>query len=303
MNVHHLELFYYVVKHGGISAAVRAIPYGIQQPAVSGQMGKLEEDAGAKLFERSPFRLTAAGERLFAHVQPFFDNLDGVAAKLRESAEPELRLGGAELALRDHIPTVMQRLKKRFPRLRFSLRSGFQSQLEDWLREGQIDVAVTAVDARPPARLRRQRLFDVPLVLLTHRNSGVKSCEQLWARKRIPEPLIALPASSVVTRNFQSGLKKRGVAWPQSIEATSIELVADYVANGDGFGVSIALMPIVRRRDVRVLPLMGFAPMTVGAVWRGEPSPLVRALIEVVQGYAREQWPEWACAEPFPAGK
>lgn len=28
MNVHHLELFYYVAKHGGISAAVRRIPYG-----------------------------------------------------------------------------------------------------------------------------------------------------------------------------------------------------------------------------------------------------------------------------------
>ena len=38
MNVHHLELFYYVARHGGISAAVRYIPYGIQQPAVSGQM-------------------------------------------------------------------------------------------------------------------------------------------------------------------------------------------------------------------------------------------------------------------------
>ena len=26
MNVHHIELFYYVAKHGGISAAVRKIP-------------------------------------------------------------------------------------------------------------------------------------------------------------------------------------------------------------------------------------------------------------------------------------
>ena len=46
MNVHYLELFYYVAKHGGISAAVRKIPYGIQQPAVSGQMTKLEQELG-----------------------------------------------------------------------------------------------------------------------------------------------------------------------------------------------------------------------------------------------------------------
>ena len=113
MNVHHLELFYYVAKHGGISAAVRHIPYGIQQPAVSGQMRALEENAGAKLFERSPFRLTPAGEKLFAHVAPFFANLGAVAAALREGAEAELRIGASELVLRDHIPTVMRRLRAR----------------------------------------------------------------------------------------------------------------------------------------------------------------------------------------------
>ena len=38
MNIHHLELFYYVAKHEGISGAVRNMPYGIQQPAVSAQV-------------------------------------------------------------------------------------------------------------------------------------------------------------------------------------------------------------------------------------------------------------------------
>ena len=42
MNVHHLELFYYVARYGGIMPAVRNIPYGIQQPAVSGQVVQLE---------------------------------------------------------------------------------------------------------------------------------------------------------------------------------------------------------------------------------------------------------------------
>src|SRR3954462_15102852 len=90
MNVHHLELFYYVARHGGISAAVRHIPYGIQQPAVSGQMRALEEDVKAKLFERTPFRLTPAGERLYAHVQPFMENLASLTAQLQEESEPEL---------------------------------------------------------------------------------------------------------------------------------------------------------------------------------------------------------------------
>ena len=51
MNLHHVELFYHVAKHGGISRAVRHMPYGIQQPAVSSQILLLEQDLGVKLFD------------------------------------------------------------------------------------------------------------------------------------------------------------------------------------------------------------------------------------------------------------
>eukprot|EP01035_Chromulina_nebulosa_P014668 gene14668-19409_t len=220
--------------------------------------------------------------------------MDAVAARLRTAAEPELRLGGAELALRHHIPSVMQRVKQRVPRLRFSLHSGYQSTLETWLRDGQIDLAVTAVEARAPAKLRRLRLTDVPLVLLVPSACKVKSSEELFAQKKRTEPLISVPASGVVARNFQRGLKKRGVSWPQTVEATSIELVSDYVANGDGYGVSIAIAPIARKREVRVLPLTGFEPMTIGVLWRSEPSPLLQTVIDVVRAYAHETWPQWA---------
>ena len=72
MNVHHLELFYFVAKHGGIMPAVRNIPYGIQQPAVSAQVAQLEEFLGVTLFQRRPFALTPAGEKLFQFIAPFF---------------------------------------------------------------------------------------------------------------------------------------------------------------------------------------------------------------------------------------
>ena len=83
MNIHHLELFYYVARHGGITEAVRNIPYGIQQPAVSGQVAQLEEYLGVTLFQRRPFALTPAGEKLYQFVQPFFANLDLIASDLQ----------------------------------------------------------------------------------------------------------------------------------------------------------------------------------------------------------------------------
>jgi DNA-binding transcriptional LysR family regulator len=264
MNVHHLELFYYVARHGGISAAVRHIPYGIQQPAVSGQMRLLEESVGVKLFDRTPFKLTPAGERLFAHLQPFIENLQTVLNDLRHAAEPELRIGGAELVLRDHVPIVMQHLRAMHPRLRLSLHSGFQAQVEDWLRAGQIDVAITAIGPKPPARLRQFRLVRIPLVLLVHRTSPWKNASELWARKRIDEPLVGQPAVTSIMQGFQRDLKTRSVKWRQVVEATSVELITRYVANGEGCGVNLGIPSINRHREVRVLPLDGFEPMTMG---------------------------------------
>ena len=181
MNIHHLELFYYVAQHGGISRAVRHIPYGIQQPAVSSQMLLLEEDLGTRLFERSPFRLTEEGRKLFAFVRPFFENLDAVAARLRKQAVPLLRIGTSELVLREYLPPIMQLLHQKHPQVRLSLQSGFTFQLDAWLQDRQIDLAITPLEKRPPARVRCLRLMRVPLVLLVHRKAKYKSAAELWA--------------------------------------------------------------------------------------------------------------------------
>src|SRR5947207_444911 len=123
MNVHHLELFYYVARHGGISPAVRHMPYVIQQPAVSAPMRTLEEDIGTKLFERTPFRLTPAGEKLFSHAEPFFSNLTAVAQRLQQKALPHLRVGASDVVLRTHFPVVLERLRHHHPKVRLALRS------------------------------------------------------------------------------------------------------------------------------------------------------------------------------------
>ena len=294
MNVHHLELFYYVARHGGISRAVRNMPYGIQQPAVSSQILLLEQDLGVKLFERSPFKLTPAGEELFGFVRPFFENLDTMAARLRKRAAPQLRIGASELVLRDYLPAVVARLRQQEPKLRLGLRSGFQAEMEQWLLDREIDLAVTSLDAKPPARLRCLRLLRLPLVLLVPKKSRIRSAAELWARGQIEEPLICLPQTETMTRLFRLGLQQRKVDWPQTIEASSMDLVTRYVANGYGIGLSVDAAGVVKHPRVRVLPLGDFEPVEIVALWPGEPTPLIRAVLAESQRYVAQHWPDWA---------
>ena len=297
LNVHHLELFFYVACHGGISRAVRKIPYGIQQPAVSGQILQLEHDLGTKLFERSPFRLTPAGEELYAFVQPFFANLDTVEEKLRDRSAPQLRLGSSDLVLRYHLPAIIERLRALQPNLRLALRSGFQAETETWLEERQIDLAVIPLDKRPAARIRCLRLVRIPLVVLVLRKSGIRTAAELWQRDPIEEPLICLPSSESITARFRAGLNAHHVDWPVTIEASSLDLVTAYVANGYGIGVSVNLPEVVKNPRVRVLPLDDFSPLEIAALWLGSPTPLVRMVLDEARRYVAQPWPQWQCEE------
>ncbi|MDB4730985.1 LysR family transcriptional regulator, partial [Akkermansiaceae bacterium] len=110
MNIHHLELFYYVAKFEGITAAVRKMPYGIQQPAVSGQILQLEEQLGVKLFNRRPFALTPSGDELYDFIYPFFSRLADVEERLRGEESRHLRLAASASTLRNHLPDVLEKL-------------------------------------------------------------------------------------------------------------------------------------------------------------------------------------------------
>ncbi len=290
-NPHHLELFYYVARHGGISRAVRHMPYGIQQPAMSGQILQLEQSLNLKLFERLPFRLTPEGEELYAFVRPFFENFAAMETHLRAARIPQLRVGAAELVLRDHLPAVIDRIHRHHPRLRLSLRSGFQAELESWLIDREIDFAITTRETRPPASLRHESLMRLPLVLLVPRRSKLRSAAELWARPHLEEPLISLPASETISRHFQCGLRRRRLTWTPAIVASSMETITRYVAGGYGIGVSVDAGGTTPQHGVRVLPLEGFAPLEIVMLWVGRPLPVVATSLECIREYVRGKWP------------
>ena len=119
----------------------------------------------------------------------------------------------------------------------------------------------------------------------------------MFAQERIAEPLICLEPRSNVVQRFFHELKGQGATWPHVVEATSLDLVTRYVANGDGIGLNVLVDRKARLRGVRLIPLPGFSPLTMGALWRGPASETVQAVIEGVRAYPRSTWPDWACAE------
>ena len=271
MNLHHLELFYYVAKAGGISRACALIPYGVQQPAVSAQVLKLEKEIGLPLFRRKPFHLTPAGERLFAEVAPFFEKVAGLGPGLRGEFSHRLHLVAPGEVLKDHMPDLLESLRRRFPQLKARLFERSQQEAIALLDQGEADLAVTVRETSLPGRFSSRGLIRLPMVLLLPPALKARRADDFWTGKtKAPTPpLIALPGNEILTRLFTGELARRGAAWPTEIEASGLELVANYVARGLGVGLSVRVPERKLPPGVRMLALPGFPDIVVAAFWRG----------------------------------
>ena len=282
MNVHHLELFYYVAKYRGITAAVRKMPYGIQQPAVSGQILQLERDLGVKLFQRRPFALTPAGEDLFDHIDGFFSKLPQVAARLRGEESQHLRLAASAAVLTTHIPDVLAGLREEFPDLRLTLRDVTPANVEQLLTTQEIDVAITLLHRKLAAGIHAVELMRLPMILVAQDDSPVKRFSQLPKDgTEISASLVSMPPNETMNQIFQDELSKRKLHWQPRVEVNSLELVQSYVASGYGFGLSVDIPGRELKPGLRRIPLNGFAPLRIGLLHQGRLNPVAQRFSQV----------------------
>ena len=89
-------------------------------------------------------------------------------------------------------------------------------------------------------------------------------------------------------RPFQKALNQARVKWERNIEVNSLELVERYVADGYGYGLTVAVPGATLHPAVRALPLPGFQPVEVGAVWAGKLTAIGQEFLDKLVTYARE---------------
>jgi DNA-binding transcriptional LysR family regulator len=77
------------------------------------------------------------------------------------------------------------------------------------------------------------------------------------------------------------------VDWFSGIEVSSVELAQNYVANGYGIGVTVAVPKMKYHPEVRLVPLDGFALVTFGVLWQGRRNPLLDSLFKKLEQAVR----------------
>ncbi len=147
-----LATFLEIHRRGSLTAAAAAL--GISQPAVSGQLARLEEQFGDVLFIRSRngAQPTGRAHELARRIGPHLDRLRHALAEEtdEQACRGTVRIGAAAEFTATRLLPALAPLTRRGLNLRIT--SDLAEPLLALLADGELDLVVSSV--RPPAKLR-----------------------------------------------------------------------------------------------------------------------------------------------------
>lgn len=146
-----LRSFVTVAETGGVTRAAQQLH--LTQSAVSMQLKRLEESLDQPLLDRAGrgVVLTAQGEQLLSYGRRMLALNDEVMARMRGQAfEGEVRFGVPADIVYPHVPMVLQRFDREYPRVKIHLHSSYTRKLKAMLEQGEIDLILTTEDQPDP---------------------------------------------------------------------------------------------------------------------------------------------------------
>ena len=137
-----LESFSAVGEHGSLSAAARAI--GASQPTLSRHISTLEDQIGARLFERAAggVELTELGTALLAHARDMADSASKLAMSIEGQSQAlggTIRLTASQIMATYVLPDILAELRMTEPNIDIELVAS--DRTENLLRR-EADIAV-----------------------------------------------------------------------------------------------------------------------------------------------------------------
>lgn len=151
LDLTSLRSFVTVLETGGVTRAAQQLH--LTQSAVSMQLKRLEESLGQPLLDRAGRGVapTAQGEQLLAYGRRMLALNDEVWARMTDQAyEGEINFGVPSDIIYPHIPAILRRIDREFPRMKVKLISSYTLRLREMLDAGEADLILTTENGTPP---------------------------------------------------------------------------------------------------------------------------------------------------------
>lgn len=145
MEIRVLRYFLTVVQEESITRAAEVLH--ITQPTLSRQLAQLEDEVGARLFERGARKITLTNEGVFLRhraeeILELVDCTERELALNREQTEGTVNVGCGELASVRVLAELFRNFQQMYPRVDFFLYTGSADLVKERMDKGLIDVGL-----------------------------------------------------------------------------------------------------------------------------------------------------------------
>jgi len=134
-----------IYREGGFSKASKKLH--IAQPSLSVMVSGVEQEIGAKLFDRSvsPVRLTRVGEKYLEccdNISMIEDDFINYVNDINGLEIGEISIGGSALYISNIVPHILSEFSKRHPSIKIRLYDMDTPALIRMIQSGELDVAI-----------------------------------------------------------------------------------------------------------------------------------------------------------------
>lgn len=288
------KVFIDAAELGSLSKVATA--HGTSQPQISRVINDLEQDCGGRLFRRTGrgVLLTELGERIAPRIRAWLASTEELANEIRTAAGTpigDVRIGSLPSTAYPLLTTVFMRLKREFPLVQMAVREGQGAQLETWLNDGSVDLAIL-FRISPTPRNGDVYLFEAPTYLVSAAGDPLtaQATVEFSALENLPLVLFCRP--SAWRNHLEQVAEEQRVRLNVVLEADSLSMQTNIVAAG---GVYALLGPDAIANASRTLALQAarlVAPtvnrhVALAMSPRGKTTLACRTVMQAIREVAR----------------
>jgi DNA-binding transcriptional LysR family regulator len=243
MSLRNLRILSAIASKGSFAAAADHL--GLTQSAVSLQIKKLEEDFGARLFDRTgrSLKLNSSGRLVLERAHDILALYDGIKDELAPQGliRGKLALGVVPTVITGPLPPVLRRLRTQHGDLQVRLQSGLSADLARQVEEGELDAAlITEPPFTVPPHSEWREYDSEPFFVVASRDVEATSVEQMF----LQFPFIRFDRTAWAGALVDRQLMAQGIRPRDVMEFDSLEAALSLVEQGLG----IAVVPLNKKR-------------------------------------------------------
>ncbi len=217
----------------------------VSQPALSGQIRKLEAYLGVALFERTnrAVQVTPVGKRIVERAQQLISLADDIVATARSASAPlsgPFRLGLIATICPYLSPLILPAIRQEMPKLSLTVVEGMTADLEGRVADGELDAALLAT-APVDLRLQDIVLYHEPFWLALSDEHRLAGRETIDLAELAPEEILLLQDGHCLRDQVLEVCHLSTGAANSNTQETSLETLMALVAAGEGVTLAPAM--------------------------------------------------------------